>query len=73
MINNIKFFMSPTSEASAPATPVSKRSNATPALVLSSEDKKKMYEVMQYKTHQQGEVLCEFGAKGDKFYILLEG
>lgn len=42
-------------------------------LRMTTEDKMKMYEVMIYKIHNKGAVLCEFGAKGDRFFILLEG
>ena len=26
-----------------------------------------------YKVYGKGEVLCEYGTKGDRFYIILEG
>ena len=40
---------------------------------LTREDKMRMYEVMMYKVYGQGEVLCEYGAHGDRFYVILEG
>ena len=28
---------------------------------------------MMYKVYGQGEILCEYGTQGDRFYIILEG
>ena len=32
-----------------------------------------MYEFMSYKVFPKGEVLCEYGTYGDRFFIILQG
>lgn len=72
MVQKIKFFMRPKDQLSI-------SNNKTPTgaagviLKMTTEDKMKMYEVMIYKIHQKGDILCEYGSKGDRFFILLEG
>ena len=33
----------------------------------------KLYQVIMYKVFRQGENMCEYGAQGDRFFIILEG
>ena len=65
MVFNVKFFQSAKSDPDSKSAP---RGNQ-----LSREDKLRLYEVMMYKVYGQGEILCEYGTQGDRFYIILEG
>ena len=62
MIENIMFFK---------PKKLGERVGREPRLTL--REKTKMYEVMQYKLFEKGANLCNFGEKGDSFFIILEG
>lgn len=49
-----------------------KRAKAS-QLRLTRDDKMKMYKVMLYKVFERGEILCQYGETGDRFFIILEG
>ena len=40
---------------------------------LSHEESMKLYEAMIYKVFEPGEKICEYGAVGDRYYIILQG
>jgi len=40
---------------------------------VSMEDKMKLYEVLMCKIYAKGDTLCEYGTRGDRFYIILKG
>ena len=65
MVYNVKFFQSVKIDPESKSAP---KGNS-----LSREDKLRLYEVMIYKVYGMGEILCEYGTQGDRFYIILEG
>ena len=44
-----------------------------PEYRLSEQDSMKCYRALHYQKYKPGENICEFGAVGDRFYIILEG
>lgn len=40
---------------------------------LTLEQKMSCYEALMYKMYDKDFVLCEFGERGDRFYIIIKG
>ena len=67
MKKHVKLFSNETGDQKSHKNKSSKK------LKLSYEESMKLYEAMIYKVFEPGEKICEYGAVGDRFYIILQG